>query len=803
MLLPTLACPASCVYCFGPHADGPSMQQETLDAIVRWQNALGSKDALEITFHGGEPLLPGTKFYRMALPLLRNGLFPRKTHFAVQSNLWLLTDELCELFQEYNVSIGTSLDGPEEINDAQRGKGYFQRTFAGIERTRAHGIDVGCICTFTAQSAPHAQDIFDFFLREGMGFSIHAALPALTHLPIPFLSPKWGRKGAEGVGEDWTLSPEAHSQLLVDMLDRYLANVDKIRISTLDAMCRSVSAGRGGICTFGDCLGKYMAVDPEGWIYSCQRFAGMPQYRLGNVHDCPSLETLSATPAWQMFQERQECIAQECGDCAHLDFCRGGCPYNVLVASGGHFNGTLHDPHCPAYKRVLSAITDRAMEQVFSEQNLEAVATHGPGKYGLLRKGKLLHIMRGGPHPQKVAGRARKVVAAVTLAASLTAEEAVAKLDRAGLVTRPDLALQSLSALQAQLRSQSQSLVNAYIHVTYICNLACDHCYASSGPRRTGQAMSVEDMARLVREAAQAGFGKAIITGGEPMVHPQRDALLDALADLRQTVKPLQIVLRTNLTYALTPTLIEMISRSADEIIVSVDGDQASHDARRGAGTYARMAENLRLMLKTVQPKQIALAATLTAAQVHGREGQAVSALGQELGVAVCFRPLRPLGRAVALALQPDSYTPCHENAESLAQASIPRATCGLGLKLPIGVNGDCYPCFALETPRNYLGNVFKQGGIAGVIGSKHYQAIKQITVDSNRQCRQCALRYLCGGFCRVWSSSDDPDAPPTDCTALHERARGLLLGALEALDVPVERWLAAGLPLPISPPTK
>jgi radical SAM protein with 4Fe4S-binding SPASM domain len=108
----------------------------------------------------------------------------------------------------------------------------------------------------------------------------------------------------------------------MDMLDRYLANVDKIRISTPDAMCPSVLAGRGGICTFGDCLGEYLAVDPEGKIYSCQRFAGMPLYRLGNVHDCPSLEKLLVAPARRMFQERQERNAQECGDCAHFDFWR-------------------------------------------------------------------------------------------------------------------------------------------------------------------------------------------------------------------------------------------------------------------------------------------------------------------------------------------------------------------------------------------------------------------------------------------------------------------------------------------------
>lgn len=151
MLVPSLACPASCVYCFGPHEGGPPMRRETVKAVVRWQNALDGNEPLEITFHGGEPLVPGADFYRMALLLLREGLAPRQVRFGMQSNLWLLTDELCELFREHDVSLGTSLDGPEPINDAQRGEGYFRRTMAGMERARAHGLGVGCICTFTAR----------------------------------------------------------------------------------------------------------------------------------------------------------------------------------------------------------------------------------------------------------------------------------------------------------------------------------------------------------------------------------------------------------------------------------------------------------------------------------------------------------------------------------------------------------------------------------------------------------------------------------------------------------------------------
>jgi uncharacterized protein len=416
MLVPSLACPASCAYCFGPHAGGKTMGRETLEAVVEWQRALGAtpdghgldqgsrsepdgrgtegrsangrpgpngRDSLEITFHGGEPLVPGARWYREALPLLRDGLALRRVRFAAQSNLWLLTDELCELFREYGVSLGTSLDGPEAINDAQRGSGYYARTMAGIERARAHGIDVGAICTFTEQSVPHATKIFDFFVREGLNFSVHAALPSLRY-------PEADR---------WSITPDAHGELLVGLLDRYLENLTRVRISTLDSMARSVSAGRGGICTFGECLGGYLAVGPDGAIYPCQRFVGMPEFGVGDVAARPSLDGLRESPVWQAFAAREEHVKEACGDCAFFGFCKGGCPYNALVGAGGVLAPTARDPHCAGYRRVFGAVTERAMAEMFSPENLDAVVERPDPERGLMRSGPLLSIMREGPHP--------------------------------------------------------------------------------------------------------------------------------------------------------------------------------------------------------------------------------------------------------------------------------------------------------------------------------------------------------------------------------------------------------------------
>jgi sulfatase maturation enzyme AslB (radical SAM superfamily) len=55
------------------------------------------------------------------------------------------------------------------------------------------------------------------------------------------------------------------------------------------------------------------------------------------------------------------------------------------------------------------------------------------------------------------------------------------RLEQAGVITNPASALGSLRSLRIHLDMQPQQrLMNAYLHVTDACNLACRHCYAES-----------------------------------------------------------------------------------------------------------------------------------------------------------------------------------------------------------------------------------------------------------------------------------------------------------------------------------
>jgi len=709
------------------------MSRQTTEAVVRWQVGLGGDgQPLEITFHGGEPLVPGSAFYRMALPLLREGLLPRSVRFAMQSNLWLLTDELAGLLREHSVSIGTSLDGPEAINDAQRGADYFRHTMAGIERARAHGLDVGCICTFTRQSLPHIHEILSFFLHEGLNFTIHAALPAL----------------AAPQGKDnstWCLSPEAHGELLVQMLDLYLGHTNRVRISTLDSLCRSVSAGRGGICTFGDCLGDYLAIGPDGTIYPCQRFAGNSAFVVGNVHDDPTPEALAATPTWRAFQGRQQRIHEECGDCAYLEICRGGCPYNALAAGGGTFR-QLRDPHCTAYRRIFSYITERATAEVFAEENMAAVVERPDPEKGLLRHGRLLSLMRDGPHPYDAAGRARLILAATALAATGSPEEAARCFERLELVTRPERTRAGMASLHARLTMPVSGLNNLYLHVTFACPLRCAHCYAEAGPPRQG-AMAVERIALACREAADLGFRHAVITGGEPLVHPERENLLDMLAALRGEVKPLLTVLRTSLSFPVDDALLERIARSTGQVVVSLDGNRETHDARRGAGSYDLVVGNLRRLTASAGDSDLSLATVLPLAQANSGPGESVRALARELGIRrMRFRPLLPLGRAVGSQLDvvPETLWGHLDPREMVAYGFQPVASCGMGQNLYVEPDGAAYPCYAWHGEGWRLGALQDEGGLAGIVASSGFRDLGRHTVGAtaaaaNARCATCA----------------------------------------------------------------
>ncbi|HZD43046.1 MAG TPA: TIGR04083 family peptide-modifying radical SAM enzyme [Methanomicrobiales archaeon] len=362
MLIPTLGCPAHCSYCWSSEEGSPIMSIDTVREVVEWLKDF-RKEPVTFTFHGGEPLLAGADFYREALPLLAEGLEHLNPSFALQTNLWKMTPELADILAAYGIPIGSSIDGPQEINDVQRGEGYYEKTMRGYETAVSHGLYVSFICTFTSYSVAFKEEIFDFFLKNGLPLKLHPALPSLR----------------DNSPEQWALDPEEYGELLVYLLDKSLEYLGRIEIKNINDLCKSVFTRHGTVCTFADCMGNTFAVGPDGGIYPCYRFVGMPEYRMGSVYNHPSPEDLARSDAGRLMQQYKEYVDTACAGCRHIRYCRGGCPYNAIAPTGGEINGV--DPMCPAYRRAFDEIADRLNTEMSGTSFMERFSLHsGPAK---------------------------------------------------------------------------------------------------------------------------------------------------------------------------------------------------------------------------------------------------------------------------------------------------------------------------------------------------------------------------------------------------------------------------------------
>lgn len=306
-----------------------------------------------------------------------------------------------------------------------------------------------------------------------------------------------------------------------------------------------------------------------------------------------------------------------------------------------------------------------------------------------------------------------------------------------------------------------------HLEVIAACDLSCAHCFAGSLPRR-GQ-LGVEEMDGLFAELAAMGSFRLGLTGGEPLLRRDLLDIVDAATD-----RGLHPCLTTHGLRLDEHLARELGRRDLVWLNVSLDGaTAASHDRIRGAGTFDRAIEKIRLLGRHAR---FTLAFTITAPLAG--EVEACAELARQLGAhTAVFRPLYPVGTAEAhLELMPtyDAY------ADALDQLAAwrPEATdlhaidpfspqireerqartfvgqgCGAGtLIASVSASGEVSPC-------SFLG----PGVVAGRLGEESFRAIWN---DSGGFTR---LRSLgcegCGGFeggcrARAQTLSGDLDAP-------------------------------------------
>lgn len=163
-------CNINCTYCYMYNHEDQSYKlqpkfiaKQTISNLVNKIENHCRKNNLTnfiVIFHGGEPLLAEIEYFRWILTELSNlqneGIDIR---FFVQTNGMLISPQYCDLFNEFDVKMGISLDGTQDIHDLHRldkkGKGTYKRVVKGIEIADQHmNHDLGSLSVLNLKSDP-------------------------------------------------------------------------------------------------------------------------------------------------------------------------------------------------------------------------------------------------------------------------------------------------------------------------------------------------------------------------------------------------------------------------------------------------------------------------------------------------------------------------------------------------------------------------------------------------------------------------------------------------------------------------
>lgn len=168
-------CDLACDHCYmyeavdqGWRLQPMVMSRETAAAVGRRIAQHAGENGLEaatVVLHGGEPLLAGADRLREIIDAVRDPLLalprPARPDLRIHTNGVRLDEDLCELFREFDVKVGISLDGDKPANDRHRryanGNSSHDRVLAALALLRTpryRHLFAGILCTVDIANDP-------------------------------------------------------------------------------------------------------------------------------------------------------------------------------------------------------------------------------------------------------------------------------------------------------------------------------------------------------------------------------------------------------------------------------------------------------------------------------------------------------------------------------------------------------------------------------------------------------------------------------------------------------------------------
>ncbi|MBF8246402.1 MAG: radical SAM protein [Rickettsia sp.] len=353
-------CNINCTYCYFFNKKDQSFQlrkpyisKKTLDIFIDFVKK-GIKQLkithLTIGFHGGEPLMQKKKdFVEMCRSIqqkLTTVIALRKVNFTIQTNGILIDEEWITIFKKYNIGVGISLDGTQEVNDKFRvdksGRGTYSKVVKKIKLCRENNFNIGILAV--VNPLLNGQIVFKHFVETLKQSHFDFLIPDANYLDLPtFPIQRYGEFMSE-VFIAWSSSFSKDKKVFVrfclNILELFFGSSSRVEgygkrdKNTLPLICVSNNGDLGPLDELRSCV-------PELFL----------KY---NIQDISWKKYLSEELFFKEYLYNMNNSPQDCRSCCWEKICKGGAYVHRYDKNTGFLNKSVY---CEALKYFYEKVT--------------------------------------------------------------------------------------------------------------------------------------------------------------------------------------------------------------------------------------------------------------------------------------------------------------------------------------------------------------------------------------------------------------------------------------------------------------
>lgn len=323
-ILVTKTCNLRCSYCYASDYSNCNLTNEQMEIIIDKCYANFRKNhtgKFLVSFFGGEPLCNWGVIKHILDYSNEKG---HDIEFGITTNLTLLTDEIIDYFEKFNIGILVSIDGIKEIHDKNRCNSY-DIVASNVKRLLGRNLTrlIQARITFTPNDIPHLLDSIKSVYELGI----------VNIAPVPVTDMEWNDNDyklfEQELSKVWEWVIEIYNDetnkknLAVKIVDDYLEKILQSDILDYDIK-KTCIAGTNKSCAIG----------PNGDIMPCHQRVTVKKYYndliMGNIFTDDDIREVN-------FNDGTIKGYYDCDDCIAREICVGGCPSeNMTMNDNGN-----------------------------------------------------------------------------------------------------------------------------------------------------------------------------------------------------------------------------------------------------------------------------------------------------------------------------------------------------------------------------------------------------------------------------------------------------------------------------------